>query len=204
MTKCQRELLLDQAESYRNEMEKKHKEMSKFDFNSTGERSELSSDLSDGSNQSSPDCKPFILIYVSSIWCFQFFVPTYAFSGMQNKGNLYYLYLKFHIFWPQMTPNLKFDHIFTRMKLKNRLDFSNQWKKFNWHFNKRRCTVVTKLWTEKIWIWFETRHHQEKLTNVNCGKKFQMNLQILSRYFPYFYAVLYAGSSLGYFSYAKK
>ena len=67
MTKCQRELLLDQAESYRNEMEKKHKEMSKFDFNSTGERSELSSDLSDGSNQSSPDCKPFILIHVSSI-----------------------------------------------------------------------------------------------------------------------------------------
>ena len=27
MTKCQRELLLDQAESYRNEMEKKHKGM---------------------------------------------------------------------------------------------------------------------------------------------------------------------------------
>ena len=59
MTKCQRELLLDQAESYRNEMEKKHKEMSKFDFNSTGERSDLSD--SSGSNQSSPDCKPFIL-----------------------------------------------------------------------------------------------------------------------------------------------
>lgn len=35
MTKCQRELLLDQAESYRNEMEKKHKEMSKFELNST-------------------------------------------------------------------------------------------------------------------------------------------------------------------------
>ena len=63
MTKCQRELLLDQAESYRNEMEKKHKEMSKFDFNSTGERSDLSEDSSSGSNQSSPDCKPYILIH---------------------------------------------------------------------------------------------------------------------------------------------
>ena len=43
-------------------MEKKHKEMSKFDFNSTGERSDLS-DSSSGSNQSSPDCKPYILIH---------------------------------------------------------------------------------------------------------------------------------------------
>ena len=67
MTKCQRELLLDQAESYRNEMEKKHKEMSKFDFNSTGERSDLSD--SSGSNQSSPDCKPFIFLMQDAMIC---------------------------------------------------------------------------------------------------------------------------------------
>lgn len=45
MTKCQRELLLDQAETYRNEMEKKQKE-TKFDFNSTGELSDSNSNQS--------------------------------------------------------------------------------------------------------------------------------------------------------------
>ena len=47
MTKCQRELLLDQAETYRHEMEKKQKE-SKFDINSAGELSDTNS------SQSSP------------------------------------------------------------------------------------------------------------------------------------------------------
>ena len=42
MTKCQRELLLDQAESYRHEMEKKQKE-AKFDQNSAGEYSDSNS-----------------------------------------------------------------------------------------------------------------------------------------------------------------
>ena len=57
MTKCQRELLLDQAESYRNEMEKKQKDqnLSKFDFNSTGELSDSNSNQS--SSPLAPDCK---------------------------------------------------------------------------------------------------------------------------------------------------
>ena len=57
MTKCQRELLLDQAESYRNEMEKKQKEsiQTKFDFNSTGELSDSNSNQS--SSPLAADCE---------------------------------------------------------------------------------------------------------------------------------------------------
>ena len=56
MTKCQRELLLDQAETYRNEMEKKQKEnLTKFDFNSTGELSDSNSNQS--SSPLAADCK---------------------------------------------------------------------------------------------------------------------------------------------------